>query len=39
MAQGTTPGNFSTGGAEDRQDDYRNVFNQKVKSLAKGSDL
>jgi hypothetical protein len=25
--------------AEDRQDDYRNVFNQKVKSLAKRSDV
>ena len=39
VAQGTTPGNFSTGGAEDRQDDYRNVFNQKVKSLAKSSSV
>ncbi len=37
VAQGTAAGHFSTGGDEDRQDDYGNVFKQRVKSLTKDS--
>lgn len=37
VAQGTAAGHFSTGGDEDRQDDYGSVFKQRVKSLTKDS--
>lgn len=37
VAQGTAAGHFSPGGDEDRQDDYGNVFKQRVKSLTKDS--